>query len=196
MEYYARLEMVHLIYTGLVMWVNGAPVASQEKQMTLPIVNQNCVKRVSQRSVDPYLIFFPLNQVYIIVTNNLLLISFFDSEVCCQAQTATCLACKAGQTVEEYCRLNPQTDGCQRRCCQAQTAKCLACNAGQTVDEYCRLNPQTIGCPRACCKALTASCLACQAGQTVEEYCRLNPQTRGCPIGMKLFIFKLIYDFI
>ena len=36
------------------------------------------------------------------------------SEPCCQAQTAECLACKAHQTVEEYCRLNPQTTGCPR----------------------------------------------------------------------------------
>jgi len=32
--------------------------------------------------------------------------------VCCQAMTATCLACKAGVSKQRYCRRNPWTDGC------------------------------------------------------------------------------------
>jgi len=36
--------------------------------------------------------------------------------VCCQAQTATCLACQANQTVEEYCKLNPLVTGCSIVC--------------------------------------------------------------------------------
>lgn len=32
--------------------------------------------------------------------------------VCCEALTAQCLACSAGQTVQEYCRLHPKTQGC------------------------------------------------------------------------------------
>eukprot|EP00928_Gymnodinium_smaydae_P038034 TRINITY_DN2631_c0_g1_i16.p3 TRINITY_DN2631_c0_g1~~TRINITY_DN2631_c0_g1_i16.p3 ORF type:complete len:156 (-),score=31.68 TRINITY_DN2631_c0_g1_i16:556-1023(-) len=31
---------------------------------------------------------------------------------CCEALTATCLACKAGQGVREYCKENAATDGC------------------------------------------------------------------------------------
>ena len=35
-----------------------------------------------------------------------------NSNVCCEAITATCLACSADQTVEEYCRDHPDTVGC------------------------------------------------------------------------------------
>ena len=31
---------------------------------------------------------------------------------CCKALTAECLACVAGETVEEYCKANPETIGC------------------------------------------------------------------------------------
>ena len=33
-------------------------------------------------------------------------------EVCCLAQTATCLACQAHLTVDEYCEDAPETVGC------------------------------------------------------------------------------------
>ena len=34
--------------------------------------------------------------------------------ICCQALTASCEACKAGVTVEEYCRRNPLMNGCPK----------------------------------------------------------------------------------
>mmetsp|Transcript_29108 Transcript_29108/g.84285 ORF Transcript_29108/g.84285 Transcript_29108/m.84285 type:complete len:262 (-) Transcript_29108:111-896(-) len=130
--------------------------------------------------------------------------------ICCDAMTASCLACSRGQTVEEYCKDNADTAGCDmpapveatpgpRYCCKAMTASCLACSRGQTVEEYCHDRPKARGCakrdeedegagarmdatpgPRYCCKAMTASCLACSRGQTVAVYCRDHPDTAGC----------------
>ena len=37
---------------------------------------------------------------------------FPEPKVCCKAMTAQCLACFAGQSVEEYCQANPSTSGC------------------------------------------------------------------------------------
>ena len=41
-----------------------------------------------------------------------LIIKLFS--VCCQAQIAECLACKAGMNVTEYCKISPQTIGCPK----------------------------------------------------------------------------------
>jgi len=76
--------------------------------------------------------------------------------ICCMAMTASCLACPAGQTVQEYCRLHPETQGCplppeERLCCRAMTADCLSCNLDLSVEEYCRLRPDTVGCPLLGC---------------------------------------------
>jgi len=79
--------------------------------------------------------------------------------ICCDAMTASCLACSRGQTVEEYCKDNADTAGCDmpapveatpgpRYCCKAMTASCLACSRGQTVAVYCRDHPDTAGCDR------------------------------------------------
>lgn len=36
-----------------------------------------------------------------------------NSQICCQAMTASCLACQANMTIEEYCEENPETAGCE-----------------------------------------------------------------------------------
>merc|ERR1712127_727466 len=136
---------------------------------------------------------------------------------CCEGDTASCLACKSGITVEKYCDMVPRDEGCpdfvvdlpeqgpdsgieprllqeEQPCCEAETASCLACKSGTTVDEYCDKVPRIEGCPdfvvdlpeqgpdsgikprllqeeRPCCEAETASCLACKSGTTVDEYC-------------------------
>ena len=36
-----------------------------------------------------------------------------NAKPCCRAATAECLACAARIDVEEYCRLNPTTVGCE-----------------------------------------------------------------------------------
>lgn len=46
-------------------------------------------------------------------TGQSLALSEVGTEVlCCQALTATCLACMNRNSVEDYCKLNPKTDGC------------------------------------------------------------------------------------
>ena len=35
--------------------------------------------------------------------------------VCCRAMIAQCLSCTAGQTLSEYCVINPATVGCPTR---------------------------------------------------------------------------------
>lgn len=105
--------------------------------------------------------------------------------ICCEAETATCLACKMGASLQEFCRLRPETDGCfTRPCCKAYSAECLACAAGMSVEEYCSQNSMNTVCSsRACCKAAKANCLACAMRVSEEEYCRLYPKTWGCPIA-------------
>merc|ERR1719316_2554834 len=84
---------------------------------------------------------------------------------CCRAMSAKCLACSAGQSVEEYCSENPSTAGC----------------ADVVPSETTSPAPEQ---PRACCRAMSAKCLACTANQSVEEYCSENPSTAGCPPPM------------
>ena len=38
---------------------------------------------------------------------------FLENGRCCYAMTATCLACNQGESVAEYCKANPNTEGCQ-----------------------------------------------------------------------------------
>lgn len=35
-----------------------------------------------------------------------------DKPVCCRAMTATCLACAAEISIDDYCKENPKTVGC------------------------------------------------------------------------------------
>eukprot|EP00039_Didymoeca_costata_P032092 m.36786 g.36786 ORF g.36786 m.36786 type:complete len:856 (-) comp9187_c0_seq1:246-2813(-) len=66
---------------------------------------------------------------------------------CCSHDTADCLSCKEGLTVQEYCALNPSAVGCPKPdCCSATTANCISCQLGMTEEELCALVPQTIGC--------------------------------------------------
>merc|ERR1719464_1205099 len=39
-------------------------------------------------------------------------LSSADDSVCCQAEIASCLACKEGITIKHFCKKNPKTDGC------------------------------------------------------------------------------------
>merc|ERR1712217_682839 len=78
-------------------------------------------------------------------------------KICCLAMSAKCLACKSGESVDEYCRKMPGTGGCPATtpaastnapvCCKAATASCLACLGSETIDEFCKKMPETIGCP-------------------------------------------------
>jgi len=74
------------------------------------------------------------------------------SKQCCRAMSAKCLACAAGQTLEEYCQDKPEAAGCPEEepqaaaCCRGMTKECLACAAGQTVEEYCEEDPWAAGC--------------------------------------------------
>merc|ERR1712113_1341391 len=78
-----------------------------------------------------------------------------EDVVCCQAVEASCEACKAGLTVDEYCKSNKDMQGC-----------------GANTDE-----------PKMCCEALTASCMSCSKGVTVEEFCKDNKEVVGCDDG-------------
>jgi hypothetical protein len=73
--------------------------------------------------------------------------------ICCKAETAQCVACEAGLTVELFCKMKENTNfvGCptpspsipietpkpQKLCCKANTAMCKACSAGTTVETFC-----------------------------------------------------------
>ena len=72
--------------------------------------------------------------------------------ICCHALEAKCESCKAGQSVEQFCKAKPFFAGCPRPhapalCCQAVTAECESCKAGQSVFEFCLANGKTFpGC--------------------------------------------------
>ena len=40
-------------------------------------------------------------------------VSTKEPQVCCEALTAECLACSMGMTVEDYCMIYPEVDGCR-----------------------------------------------------------------------------------
>ena len=42
-----------------------------------------------------------------------LIFSFLENGRCCYAMTARCLACNQGESVADYCKANPNTEGCQ-----------------------------------------------------------------------------------
>ena len=61
---------------------------------------------------------------------------------CCEDNTATCLSCLAGESVEEYCLQlsGALVEGCPPRdCCSHSTATCLACQNGMDVATFCEL---------------------------------------------------------
>ena len=45
-------------------------------------------------------------------------------EICCQAQIASCLACKEQKSVDEYCDDHPDTQGCPTKVCTTYMKKC------------------------------------------------------------------------
>ncbi len=125
-----------------------------------------------------------------------------EPRICCQAMIASCLACRDGVTVQQYCARNPETVGCTRPVEPRPT-----CNYNDPARHYVARSPaqcarirfycaddqvpfsDECGCgcqaePRACCQALTASCLACSAGQSVQDYCLRHPETFGCNFCM------------
>eukprot|EP00212_Chloropicon_laureae_P004230 CAMPEP_0197489614 /NCGR_PEP_ID=MMETSP1311-20131121/4353_1 /TAXON_ID=464262 /ORGANISM="Genus nov. species nov., Strain RCC856" /LENGTH=269 /DNA_ID=CAMNT_0043033943 /DNA_START=75 /DNA_END=880 /DNA_ORIENTATION=+ len=106
---------------------------------------------------------------------------------CCMAMTASCLACSARMTVDEYCQRYPTTIGCESEppvCCEALTPYCLGCLDGLTGDEWCAADPQGDQqqqyCPDpdppVCCLALSPNCLGCAEGMTGDEWCASDPQ--------------------
>jgi len=78
---------------------------------------------------------------------------------CCRAMTSTCLACRKGVSVKEFCKRSRGKYGCPKPK---------------------QIEPKPEG-PKMCCKAMTPSCLACSKGVSVEEYCETNPGKYGCP---------------
>merc|ERR1711904_553849 len=57
-------------------------------------------------------------------------IAFPEPQYCCNAYTAECESCKAGVSVEEFCRIYPTFSGCPTPtpvCCNAYNAECEAC---------------------------------------------------------------------
>ena len=116
--------------------------------------------------------------------------------MCCQTEDASCQACRAGFSVQDFCLADPETDGCppktttkeavtKKMCCDGMEASCEACHADLTIEEYCAVNPDMDGCPKICCMAMEPSCLACAADQTIEEYCEDKPHMDGCTAPTK-----------
>merc|ERR1719210_2561462 len=95
-----------------------------------------------------------------------------------------CLSCQEGEDEADFCRKNPNTDGCEllRKCCQAMNSECLSCQAGKDEADFCREKPETEGCEsfRKCCEVVNSQCLSCQAGKKEADFCRENPDTDGC----------------
>merc|ERR1711970_500705 len=79
-----------------------------------------------------------------------------DTNGCCKAMIASCLACDKKMTVPEYCAMNPKTQGCDTKDSKNSTDTTM------------------------CCMAMTASCMSCQQKMTVEDFCAKNPKTQGC----------------
>ena len=73
-----------------------------------------------------------------------------EKRMCCKAMTPECLACDLNISVEEYCKNNPDINGCEKYtekiCCEAMTPECLACDLNISVEEYCKNNPDINGC--------------------------------------------------
>jgi hypothetical protein len=69
---------------------------------------------------------------------------------CCDAVIASCEACKAKMSVDQYCHYFPSTQGCisstTTYCCKALIAPCLACELNMELDNYCSINPNVQGC--------------------------------------------------
>ena len=42
----------------------------------------------------------------------IILLIIYTAPTCCRANSAECLSCQFGQTIEEYCQNNPRTVGC------------------------------------------------------------------------------------
>ena len=110
-------------------------------------------------------------------------IAFPEPQYCCNAYTAECESCKAGVSVEEFCRTDPTFPECPIEqppiCCNAYNAKCESCKQGLSEEEFCRIYPTFSGCPTptpVCCNAYNAECEACKFGITVEEMCRVHEE--------------------
>jgi len=89
------------------------------------------------------------------------------AQACCLGQTANCLACAAGTSVEQYCLDNPGTAGCPAQaCCEAYNAECNACSAGLSVEDYCAENPDISGCSTLL--QVSAEDQVCSIGDHVE----------------------------
>ena len=114
---------------------------------------------------------------------------------CCTARIASCLACTAKMTVNEYCRTHstmtspisgcPTQIGCSN--CQKYDDGCNVCNCQKDgtaicTERYCLTTgiPRCLDDVKVCCKAMTATCLSCAEGMSVKDYCQKNPLIAGC----------------
>ena len=92
--------------------------------------------------------------------NTLSLISSDDAVMCCMAMIADCLACQAGvEDVEEWCKENPEVEGC--------------------VDPFLALDFTGTG----CCNYKQVLCTSCYYGVSVERFCAKNPREPGCEVA-------------
>ena len=68
------------------------------------------------------------------------------------AMTASCEACMQNMTVEAYCEINPDMEGCSEEptiCCDAINASCEACHIGISIEDYCKVFSGMDGCDGA-----------------------------------------------
>jgi len=106
---------------------------------------------------------------------------------CCTAATATCFACKAGESLQTFCHKS----GLQRGiigCGEAgdTTDPEDADEDAQTEDEGVDPAADKEGNDKSgCCSDATARCLSCNAGQSPKEYCAVpaHQNVSGCGGG-------------
>jgi hypothetical protein len=95
--------------------------------------------------------------------------------VCCEAATATCLACALCTDVSTFCASSPSTDGCE------------VTTAAPTPYPGWKANWQPPSwhaekdCADQCCVDFIAKCLSCAYCKTEGVFCDAYPHTPGCP---------------
>lgn len=80
-----------------------------------------------------------------------------EPRFCCLAMTASCLACAAEVSVEQYCKKNPQTQGCEIDCPRCAPGSTLVTTleslCGTCIEKYeetCYNDPTNTICPELC----------------------------------------------
>eukprot|EP01047_Picozoa_sp_COSAG01_P034370 COSAG01_NODE_2578_length_7431_cov_6.566148_1_plen_826_part_00 len=89
---------------------------------------------------------------------------------CCQAMTASCIACSRGLTVAQVCLQDPTVSGCRQQTPTRGSPSPPAPSSPTAAPLP----------PPICCMAMTASCIACSRGLTVAQVCLQDPTISGC----------------